>query len=154
MRRRDKLCLCLFGLVLSSAFPIYASPREPERQVPGPGIVVSLSDIHFNPFYDPSLINALIESDYTEWQSIFAHSKIEGYGTQRAGSNYILLNSALQNIYLRTPRPDFIILSGDFLSHDFRETFAKLSGLLPRQNVSRAGEPAISTGRLRSPTVY
>ena len=128
MRRRDKLRLCLFGLVLSSAVPIYASPREPERQVPGPGIVVSLSDIHFNPFYDPSLINSLIRSDYIKWQSIFSHSKIKGYGTHSADSNYHLLNSALHNIYLLAPHPDFIIISGDFLAHDFQETFAKLSG--------------------------
>jgi predicted MPP superfamily phosphohydrolase len=110
------------------ALPTCAAPRGLNRHISNSGIVVSLSDIHVNPFYDPSLINALIESDYTESQSIFAHSRIEGYGTHRAGSNYILLNSALQNIYLRTPRPDFIIISGDFLSHDFQETFAKLSG--------------------------
>jgi sphingomyelin phosphodiesterase acid-like 3 len=135
MRRRDKLRLCLFGFILSSAVQIYASPREPERQVPGPGIVVSLSDIHFNPFYDPSLINALIRSDYTNWQLIFSRSSTQGYGTHSADSNYKLFNSALQNIYLRAPHPDFIIISGDFLAHDFQETYTKLTGSGDRKEV-------------------
>jgi sphingomyelin phosphodiesterase acid-like 3 len=135
MRRRDKLRLCLFGFILSSAVQIYAAPNEPERYVRGPGIVVSLSDIHFNPFYDPSLINALIRSDYTNWQLIFSRSSTQGYGTHSADSNYNLFNSALQNIYLRAPHPDFIIISGDFLAHDFQETYAKLTGSGDRKAV-------------------
>jgi len=117
----------LCGLFLSNAVSIYSAPFKPQRQA-GTGIVVSLSDIHFNPFYDPSLINSLIESDHTEWQSIFSHSSIQGYGTHSADSNYKLLNSALQNIYLLVPHPDFIVISGDFLAHDFQETYAKLTG--------------------------
>jgi sphingomyelin phosphodiesterase acid-like 3 len=117
----------LCGLFLSSTLPIYAAPVEPKRQV-GTGIVVSISDIHFNPFYDPALINSLIESNYTKWQGIFSHSSIQGYGTHSADTNYNLLNSALDNMYLLAPRPDFIMISGDFLSHDFQETYAKLSG--------------------------
>jgi sphingomyelin phosphodiesterase acid-like 3 len=118
----------LCGLFLARALPASAVFGEPERRVASTGIVVSLSDIHFNPFYDPSLINSLIESDYTKWQSIFSHSTIQGYGTHNADSNYNLLDSALQNIYLLAPHPDFIIISGDFLAHDFQETYEKLSG--------------------------
>ncbi len=125
--KKNVMAGVLCGLFLSSALRTYSAPVKPKRQV-GTGIVVSLSDIHFNPFYDPSLINSLIQSDYTKWQSIFSHSRIQGYGTHSADVNYILLNSALQNIYLLAPHPDFIIISGDFLAHDFQETYTKLSG--------------------------
>jgi hypothetical protein len=126
--------LCV--LFLSRAFPTCAAHREPEKQVAGTGIVISLSDIHFNPFYDPSLINSLIVSDYTKWQWIFSHSSIQGYGTHNADSNYNLLNSALQNIYMLAPHPDFIIISGDFLAHDFQETYQNLSGSSDRKAVN------------------
>jgi sphingomyelin phosphodiesterase acid-like 3 len=118
----------VFGFLLSSALPTHAAPRKPARQIVGTGIVVSLSDIHFNPFNDPSLIKSLIESDYTKWQSIFSHSSIQGYGTHSADSNYNLLNSALRNIYVLSPHPDFIMISGDFLAHDFQDTYTKLTG--------------------------
>src|SRR6266576_5195648 len=92
------------------------------------GVVVSISDIHFDPFHDPKLVASLIQSDYTGWQAIFSHSGVQGYGSHSADTSYNLLNSALQNNYLRAPHPDFIVISGDFLAHDFQKTFAKLSG--------------------------
>lgn len=93
----------------------------------GTGLVVSISDIHFDPFYDPALIHSLIQSDYTQWQSIFSHSKVQGYGSKGADTNYILFNSALENIYERVPHPDFIIISGDFLDHNFQDNYATAS---------------------------
>src|SRR5260370_7350316 len=125
--KKNVMAGVLCGLFLSSALRTYSAPVKPKRQV-GTGIVGSLYDIQFNPVYDSSLIKSLIHSDYTKWQSIFSHSRIQGYGTHSADVNYILLNSALQNIYLLAPHPDFIIISGDFLAHDFQETYTKLSG--------------------------
>jgi sphingomyelin phosphodiesterase acid-like 3 len=137
---RGVLCV----LLLLRAFPIYPAPRGPNRHISGTGTVVSLSDIHFNPFFDPSLLNTLIQSDYTTWQGIFSHSRIEGYGTHSADSNYNLLNSTLENVYEVAPHPDFIIISGDFLAHDFQETFAKLSGSSDRRTVASFIDKTIS----------
>ncbi len=106
----------------------YAAPARTARPVTPAGVVVSISDIHFNPFYDPKLVASLIQSDYTRWQAIFSNSSVQDYGSHKADTNYNLFNSALQNNYLRAPHPDFIVISGDFLAHDFQETFAKLSG--------------------------
>ena len=130
MMRDSKKCIASFlcGLVLSSVLPIYAESSRAERQIHGVGIVVSLSDIHFNPFYDPSLINSLIASNSTRWKVIFSNSRIQGYGAHNADTNYNLLNSALENIHHVAPRPDFIVISGDFLAHDFQETYTKLTG--------------------------
>ena len=117
-----------FGLFFSAILITHAEPGKTGRSEASTGVVVSLSDIHFNPFYDPSLISSLIASNYTSWQGIFSNSRIQGYGAHNADTNYNLLNSALENIHRVAPHPDFIIISGDFLSHDFQETYAKLSG--------------------------
>ncbi len=116
------------GLFLSTVLPIYAESSRAERSIQDTAIVVGLSDIHFNPFYDPSLMKSLIASDYTKWQTIFSQSSVQDYGTHSADTNYILLKSALQNVHRLAPRPDFIIISGDFLAHDFQETYTKLTG--------------------------
>lgn len=38
--------------------------------------VVVFSDVHFNPFYDPSLFQALVAADVSEWADIFKTSGI------------------------------------------------------------------------------
>jgi hypothetical protein len=115
------------AVFLSSPPPSYPGAREPVRET-STGVVVSLSDIHFDPFYDPSLLDSLIKSDETQWQSIFSQSAIQGFGTHSADTNYNLLNSALESVYEAAPHPDFIIISGDFLAHDFQATYTKLAG--------------------------
>lgn len=92
------------------------------------GTVVSLSDIHFNPFYDNTLVGRLIESDYRKWKAIFSSSNVRGYGGYSADTNFNLLNSALDNAQRISPRPDFIIISGDFLAHGLHSTYVSLSG--------------------------
>ena len=92
------------------------------------GNFVSLSDIHFDPFYDPTLVDQLIQSDYTEWQKIFSSSKTKNYGTYGEDTNYPLLNSALQHAALAAKDADFVIISGDFLSHHFNENYYTYSG--------------------------
>lgn len=105
---------------------VQTAAQDPGARAGRSGNVVSISDIHFNPFYDPSLMPALHKADYSKWEQIFSHSKIAGYGSHTADTNYNLLRSALDNIQLRAPRADFIIISGDFLAHDFQENYTKL----------------------------
>ena len=57
------------------------SPRSAHRTSQA-GQVVSISDIHFNPFYDPALIPSLIRADYHKWPAIFSRSLIPGYSRQ------------------------------------------------------------------------
>lgn len=123
---RMSVLVVFCGLFLTPAFSL--THARPARHPSGAGLVVSISDIHFNPFYDPKLVTSLIQSDYAKWQAIFSRSLVAGYGSHSADTNYNLFKSALENIYLRAPRPDFIIISGDFLAHDFQETYAKQAG--------------------------
>jgi sphingomyelin phosphodiesterase acid-like 3 len=127
---RKKLAtpMMLLAVFLTTALVSRATETKTARRQAATGVVVSISDVHFNPFFDPSLLNKLIASDYTKWQGIFAHSTVKGYGSHKADTNYVLLNSTLENIYQQVARPDFIIISGDFLGHDFQEYYAKYSG--------------------------
>jgi hypothetical protein len=90
--------------------------------------VLSLSDIHFDPFYDKTIVNRLIASDYERWEAIFSSSSVRGYGSYSADTNFNLLKSALNNARQISPHPDFIIISGDFLAHGFQSTYIAISG--------------------------
>jgi len=91
-------------------------------------VFASISDLHFNPFYDPTLVDNLIQSDYTEWKAIFSTSKIKSYGTYGHDTNYPLLDSALKHAARVAKDADFVIISGDFLSHRFNKDFYTYSG--------------------------
>lgn len=126
-RRQTATPIVLLAIVLATAVFAQATQRKTASPPAGTGIVVSISDIHFDPFFDPLLLNELIASDPTKWQGIFARSKVQGYGSHTADTNYVLLSSTLENIYQQVARPDFIIISGDFLRHDFQENYANYS---------------------------
>jgi hypothetical protein len=127
-RIRRAASILLLVIFLSTHLLIQARQGGTPSQAAGAGKVVSISDIHFDPFYDPLLIKSLIKKDYTQWQSIFAKSQVKGYGLNGKDTNYRLLNSALENIYERVPQPDFIIISGDFLDHNFQTNYVTASG--------------------------
>src|SRR5437588_12775073 len=79
------------------------SPKSAHRTSQA-GQVVSISDIHFNPFYDPALIPSLIRADYHKWPAIFSRSLVPRYASHGAETNYNLLKSALDHIHLRAAR--------------------------------------------------
>ena len=88
----------------------------------------SMSDIHFDPFYDPTLVDQLIQSEYHNWKTIFSSSSKKGCGTYGADTNYPLLNSALHHAALVAHDAEFVVISGDFLSHHFNEDYYTYSG--------------------------
>ncbi|MEO6694153.1 MAG: hypothetical protein ABIY50_09905, partial [Ignavibacteria bacterium] len=90
---------------------------------------LNFSDIHFDPFYDTTLVMELAGSDYTEWESIFSKSENKNYSSYGSDCNYFLLKSALSEMSARIPFPEFIIITGDFMSHNFNEKFEKYSGI-------------------------
>lgn len=91
------------------------------------GNIISLTDIHFNPFYDEILVGKLIESDYTEWDQIFSTSQIKDVNPYNEETNFILFKSALEKIHTISKDPDFILISGDLLAHSFNDRFTKYS---------------------------
>lgn len=84
--------------------------------------VLSLSDLHFNPCYDVSLVPKLEESPVSEWQHIFEQSEHSQLSTYGEDTNYPLLMSCLEQLST-VENLSFALFSGDFLGHDLRRNY-------------------------------
>jgi sphingomyelin phosphodiesterase acid-like 3 len=93
----------------------------------GGGTFVALSDIHFDPFYDPVLVPALLRSDTSQWERIFQGSTVKGLGAYGQDTSFPLLASTLAAAARFAPHPDFALIPGDFLGHNFQKLFAQFS---------------------------
>ena len=82
-----------------------------------------VSDIHFNPMADPTLVADLSAADPAQWESILERSKLTKFSPYGQDSNWWLLQSAL-NAMVRTERhPALILFTGDLLAHSFPKTY-------------------------------
>jgi sphingomyelin phosphodiesterase acid-like 3 len=99
------------------------------------GTFVSLSDIHFNPFYDPALFAELMATEASEWKRVFESSALTEIAPKGSDSNFNLLSSALRAAHDATPDPDFVVYSGDFLTHGFLKRFEDAVGKLGSEDV-------------------
>jgi hypothetical protein len=86
------------------------------------------SDVHFDPFADPSLVTALAAADASAWKGILASSSQTGYAAYGSDSNYALFESALDDMAGRAGNVATIIYPGDILGHDFPAQYAALTG--------------------------
>lgn len=86
--------------------------------------VAHVSDIHFNPFYDPGLFKNLKMMEVTQWEEIFATSAIKDFGTYgKDETNYPLLKASLEAMAQQAKKPDFVMFTGDFIAHDFHTKY-------------------------------
>jgi sphingomyelin phosphodiesterase acid-like 3 len=88
--------------------------------------VVVFSDVHFNPFYDPTLFTALVAADADKWATVFQTSSIKAPSVWGADTNYPLLALALSSIKQNLGASPLIIFTGDIIGHDFPKTFFEL----------------------------
>ena len=127
MRAENRSCgVKRLPAVLLLLLIVFASPLlSHAEEKTGQGSFLSITDLHFDPFADPSLVNRLASADYPEWEKILEASKVPGIGSYGKDAPYPLVKSALDALRRVTPTPDFILFSGDFLAHDFRAAFNK-----------------------------
>ena len=104
----------LFGLFLVL---LAASPALADRRI------LALSDIHFDPMADPGLVDRLNRAPAEEWPQIFAGAPDKSLGRYGRDTTSPLLASALAAMRRALPRPDFVVMTGDFLAHNFRARF-------------------------------
>jgi sphingomyelin phosphodiesterase acid-like 3 len=85
--------------------------------------VVVFSDVHFNPFYDPALVAALVnENDTDKWADIF--QKSSSAPSSRGGdTNYPMLVLALAGIKQNLGASQLVIFTGDILGHGLPQMF-------------------------------
>jgi hypothetical protein len=133
-----RLIVALLATValLGAATPA-PSPSATPPPVIGPMVTVTaepgpptehwllVSDVHFNPFADPALVDALASAPVSGWEALFRSSTQRapsGYGTD---TNDVTLDSALTAMRLADPVPDVVVIDGDFLAHGFQSLFQK-----------------------------
>ncbi len=89
----------------------------------GSSQVVVFSDVHFNPFYDPTLFPALVAADAGDWAGVFATSKITAPAARGSDTNYPLLTLALAGVRQRLGASPLVIFTGDILGHGIPQQF-------------------------------
>ena len=87
------------------------------------GRFLALSDIHFDPMADPALVDRLNAAPPEAWAGIFATSADKSLGRYGRDTDWPLFVSALAAMKKAAPRPDFVVMAGDFLAHGFRAAF-------------------------------
>lgn len=92
------------------------------------GHCLIVSDMHFNPFYtndgqhniDTVLRNELANAPVAQWDSILtAYNGVNSFTgvTRGYDSDYNLIKSAIKAMSVAHPKPDFIVITGDFIWH-------------------------------------
>lgn len=104
----------------------------------GPVHVVMLSDLHFDPFHNPSQLASLRAQSVDQWPAIFAAAPA-GTDAARLGTlqtacpvrapdtPFPLLQASLAAAHDANAHPLFVTLSGDLLAHGFACRFFQLS---------------------------
>jgi sphingomyelin phosphodiesterase acid-like 3 len=93
------------------------------------GKFFTISDLHFNPYYDTTLTIKLARTPVQEWKAVFESSAIKNYGAYGADCNFLLMNSAFAEMQKTNSKPDFIVITGDFLGHNFESNFTQYTGI-------------------------
>jgi hypothetical protein len=107
-----------FALILCAAACQQTAPTEA-----GAGRVLVMSDLHFDPMADPRLVDQLAAAEPQQWSGVLDGSGDRSLGRYGRDTNWPLLRSALSQMGETLPRPTFVLISGDFLAHDFRKEF-------------------------------
>jgi len=108
---------------ISTHFPAGDSIKQSDI-----GVILSLTDFHFDPIYDPKLFPALVEAPPSEWTRIFESSQVSGYGEYLKDLNYNLVVSAIKYAALAAREADCILLAGDWLAHGFSDSYYQYAG--------------------------
>lgn len=115
--------------------------------------VVMLSDLHFDPLYDPAKVAELRKASVAEWAAILSSpaspSRAERFDVLQtschvrgADSPWPLVRVSLQQAKLREPKPLFVTVSGDLLAHGFP---CKFHALVPGATVENLSEFSAKT---------
>lgn len=121
----------LLTLLAPLALPAQQHPRPP-RTVPA----LMLSDIHFEPFYDPAKAVQLFSAPITRWSAILDSAPSPNREKDFAALNDVchsrgadtsepLWRSSLKAMHLRATSATFVTVSGDLLAHEFECKFKR-----------------------------
>jgi sphingomyelin phosphodiesterase acid-like 3 len=158
-----KALVCLALLILVTGTVTNRSDAQPATAKHGSnaGIVsktipvLTVSDIHFDPFHDPGKLQQLVDTPASQWNAILATApspdqKQAFDALQRqchmggVDTSYDLLQSSLQAMRTRQPDAKFMTVSGDLMAHAFS---CRFKALLPQSTQSDYQAFALKTLR-------
>jgi len=113
-------------LALSGVLPMWGCSHS---DAPAPGFyqVVAISDIHFNPLYDPTLYSSLVAADPGDWPGVFETSAVTAPAADGTDTNYPLLQLALADIKRHMGASPVVLFTGDLLGHNIPTLFCDAS---------------------------
>ena len=91
----------------------HARPKQSSQQL------LIASDLHFNPFADPTLVAELASAPVRKWEGILNRSQPTAYSPYGQDTNWWLLRSAFDAMRKTDPDPALIMITGDLLAHGF-----------------------------------
>jgi hypothetical protein len=112
--------LCLVTLL---ALLIAATAAAQPNEAVAKGKLLIVSDIHFNPMSDVTLVAELAAADPSQWKSILQRTSPDSFSPYGQDTNWWLLQSALDQMRKTLPHPAFVIYAGDLLAHEFPKTY-------------------------------
>lgn len=129
---------CHFNFTIAVCFCLTVNAAD-ESTVGNEGNMLWISDVHFNPFHGGDVLplaSADLKSwrNHQDWGKILASMPVNQKCSGDEDANDFLMQMILQKASEVTERskPDFILMTGDFLSHDFTAFYFNRSGL-PQQ---------------------
>ncbi len=115
---RSVLAFALAAATLLVTFPVDVQAATPQAWI-------VLSDLHFDPFTQPRLVDRLAAAAPERWRAIFATAEVTAPSGRGSDTNDALLESTLDGARNAVPDPRIVIVAGDFLAHDFRAKFER-----------------------------
>lgn len=101
---------------------LISAPRSLSAPVNHRFLIVS--DIHFNPFADPSLVADLASAPVDRWEPVLKRSHATAFSPYGQDTNWPLLQSALDAMRTNEPHPALVMITGDLLAHGFSRAYA------------------------------
>jgi sphingomyelin phosphodiesterase acid-like 3 len=126
------------GVIAQGSQPAVMSQQQPSAQTAQPAALperetipaLFLSDIHFDPFWDPAKVPQLAGAPPSEWKAILAAAPSADRAQRFAAlqqtchargedTSYPLLESSMQAVRAHAAGASFATVSGDLLAHAF-----------------------------------
>jgi sphingomyelin phosphodiesterase acid-like 3 len=122
-----------------------ALPAQQHRHAPRTVPALMLSDIHFEPFYDPVKAVQLFSAPVNRWGAILdsapTPTREKDFATlnevchsRGADTSEALWRSSLRAMHLRATSATFVTVSGDLLAHEFQCKFKRTFPLATDQD--------------------
>jgi hypothetical protein len=127
-RIRPRMACALALLAWGAAVGCATAGTAVRAQAQG-STVLLVSDIHFSPYAAGSdIVRTLRSTPTTAWAGILAASPDTAPSPYGKDSNFPLLRSAGAAMRAAVPHPAFVVVTGDFLAHNFEKSYTDIFG--------------------------